>query len=300
MTTGSLDDFGKIAIVVAILYIPVLITAIILVCRHGFKRDAGWIFLVIFSVIRIGGGGSMVAAELIRPINKNIYEVALIMESMGLQPLLMTTLGFLRTIGAGSFGENPMATQMWRILGILSTVALALTIYGGTNSTSTDPSTLKDSNNYRHIGSLLFLALYLLLAGVHLLAWMKSSTLMRNRRTLLKAISCALPFLGVRTLYGILNSYSGSLINTTGAPNTSSLARFNMVTGSWEIYLVMSVLMEACACLIYVVAGTQIPLSQDFIAKDNNYGMYGGGNSYGQNSYGPSATYNKYVAPYRV
>lgn len=50
MTTGSLDDFGRIAIAVAILYIPVLITSIFLVCRHGFKRDAGWIFLVIFSV----------------------------------------------------------------------------------------------------------------------------------------------------------------------------------------------------------------------------------------------------------
>lgn len=264
----------------------------------------------------------MVAAELIRPINKTLYEVALIMESMGLQPLLMTTLGFLRTMyvqpfslvaqptnatlfssGAGSFGENPMATQMWRILGILSTVALGLTVYGGTNSTSTNPDTLKESNNYRHIGSLLFLALYLLLLGVHLLAWMKSSTLMRNRRTLLKAISCALPFLGVRCLYGILNSYSGSLINTDDAPNTSSLARFNMVTGSWEIYLVMSVLMEACACLIYVVAGTQVPLSQDFIAKTSDYGMYGGGNSgspYGQSPYAPQTPYNKYVAPYRA
>ena len=40
----------------------------------------------------------MVAAELIRPINKTVYEVALIMESMGLQPLLMTTLGFMRTM----------------------------------------------------------------------------------------------------------------------------------------------------------------------------------------------------------
>ncbi|KAF7984793.1 hypothetical protein HWV62_11792 [Athelia sp. TMB] len=297
MTHGSLDDFGRIAIAVAILYIPVLITAVFLVCRHGFKRDAGWIFLVIFSTIRIVGGGTMVAAELIRPINKTVYEVALIMESMGLQPLLMTTLGFLRTIGAGSFGENPRTTQLWRLLGILSTVALGLTIYGGTNSTSTDPSTLSESNKYRHIGSLLFLALYLLLLGIHAMAWAKSSTLMRNRRTLLKAISCALPFLGVRCLYGILNSYSGSLINTDDAPNTSKLARFNMVTGSWEIYLVMSVLMEACACLIYIVAGTQIPLSQDFVGtKGNDYGMYGQQGQPGP--YGPPQA--AYVAPYRT
>ncbi|KZP28440.1 hypothetical protein FIBSPDRAFT_694080, partial [Athelia psychrophila] len=141
------------------------------------------------------------------------------------------------------------------------TIALALIIYGGTNSTSTNASTLSQSNNFRHIGSILFLALYLLLLAVHAFAWMRFSTLMRNRRTLLKAISCAMPFIGVRCLYGILNSFSGSLISTSGTPNTSSLHKFNMVTGSWEIYLVMSVLMEACACLIYVVAGTQVPLS---------------------------------------
>lgn len=40
----------------------------------------------------------MVAAELIRPINETVYEIALILEGLGLQPLLMTTLGFLRTM----------------------------------------------------------------------------------------------------------------------------------------------------------------------------------------------------------
>lgn len=50
MTTGTLDSFGRIGFAVAVLYIPVLITAIFLVCRHGFKRDAGWIFLVLFAI----------------------------------------------------------------------------------------------------------------------------------------------------------------------------------------------------------------------------------------------------------
>lgn len=40
----------------------------------------------------------MVAAELIRPINTNVYIVAFIMEAAGLSPLLMATLGFLRTV----------------------------------------------------------------------------------------------------------------------------------------------------------------------------------------------------------
>lgn len=179
---------------------------------------------------------------------------------------------------------------MWRGLTLLSAIALGLIIYGAVNSTSTNANTLKESNTYRHIGSLLFLALYLLLLAVHAFAWMRYNTLMHNRRTLLKAISCAMPFIGVRCAYGILNSFSGSLLNTSGTANTSSLHKFNMVTGSWEIYLVMSVLMEACACLIYIVAGTQVPISQDFVGKaDDGYNMYGA----------RASPYNQYVAPYR-
>lgn len=46
----SLDGFGKLAPPVIVFYIPIFIVTLILVLRHGFKRDAGWIFLLIFSI----------------------------------------------------------------------------------------------------------------------------------------------------------------------------------------------------------------------------------------------------------
>lgn len=45
----NLNDFGKIAIATAIFYIPIFLTALTIVFRHGFRKDLGWIFLVIFS-----------------------------------------------------------------------------------------------------------------------------------------------------------------------------------------------------------------------------------------------------------
>jgi hypothetical protein len=82
---------------------------------------------------------------------------------------------------------------------------------------------------------------------------------------LLIAISCALPFLGIRVLYSILSSFSGSLISTaSSAPNTNSLAKFNMASGDWRIYLVMSVLMEIIVTVIYTTAGAKTPLQQDY------------------------------------
>lgn len=40
----------------------------------------------------------MVAAELTEPVNTTLYIIAFILESAGLSPLLLATLGFLNTM----------------------------------------------------------------------------------------------------------------------------------------------------------------------------------------------------------
>ena len=47
---GKLDAKGVIAVLEVIIYIPILCTSLFLVKRHGFKRTAGWIFFVLFSL----------------------------------------------------------------------------------------------------------------------------------------------------------------------------------------------------------------------------------------------------------
>lgn len=46
----NLDARGIIAAVEIAIYVPLLITSIILVKRHGFRRSGGWLFFVIFSI----------------------------------------------------------------------------------------------------------------------------------------------------------------------------------------------------------------------------------------------------------
>lgn len=112
----GLDTRGYISIGEAIIYVPVFCLALFLALRHGFKRESGWIYLVIFAVskcyllefivalqslsiiwflVRAVGSGMYVAAELIKPENQTIFTTAVIMESIGLSPLLLATLGFL-------------------------------------------------------------------------------------------------------------------------------------------------------------------------------------------------------------
>lgn len=75
---------------------------------------------------------------------------------------------------------------------------------------------------------------------------------------MLIGISCALPFLGVRVIYGILSSFA-PVIPT----ESNELSRFSLTTGSWGIYLGMSVLMEFAAVLIYTFVGITTPLQRD-------------------------------------
>jgi hypothetical protein len=47
----SLDDHGKLGAATIPFYVPILVISFILILRHsGFMRDAGWIFLFIFSI----------------------------------------------------------------------------------------------------------------------------------------------------------------------------------------------------------------------------------------------------------
>lgn len=46
----ALDPRGIISAVELVFYIPTAILVLILTLRHGFRRDAGWIFLLIFSL----------------------------------------------------------------------------------------------------------------------------------------------------------------------------------------------------------------------------------------------------------
>jgi len=46
----SLDDHGKLAAAVIPFYLPILAISFMLVLRHGFRRESGWIFIFIFSI----------------------------------------------------------------------------------------------------------------------------------------------------------------------------------------------------------------------------------------------------------
>ncbi|KAI0724187.1 hypothetical protein C8T65DRAFT_691336 [Cerioporus squamosus] len=185
------------------------------------------------------------------------------MESAGLSRLLMATLGFLRTVTQCSLEDNTLISTGLKLVGLVGTIGLALTVSGGVSTgNATSQSSLNSATTQRHVCVVLFALMYL--GGVTLtaLCWQRRSLILRHRRQMLKGIAATLPFLGVRVVYGVLGGFAPSPLTIVNGrqrrPREVTSASFE-----WGTLLVMSVLMEYIAVLVYAVVGVVTPLSKD-------------------------------------
>lgn len=266
----ALDTQGILAAVTIAMYVPFLLVSIKLASKYGMSRSDGWILLLIFCIMRVLGGSLLVAAEEVSPVNIGLYIGGYALESSGLSPLLVCTLGLLHSVFQTPDGLSSHH-RLFRLLQFLGLAALILTIIGISNSSSDGSNS--SANTMRRVGVILFAVLYIALVGICVVLWTRIRFVMRYRKQLLMAVSVALPFLAVRTLYSILSTFSSSSFATT-QPNTSDLAKFNIVTGEWQIYLVMDMLMEYVIVIIYSVAGLVLHLNQDYKSPDSYQDEY--------------------------
>jgi len=89
----QLDASGDVSIVEIVVYLPLLVAALAVCLRHGFKKAEGWIFLIILCVVRVAGA----ACNLVAFNNPSIglFEAVAILNSVGVSPLLLATIGVL-------------------------------------------------------------------------------------------------------------------------------------------------------------------------------------------------------------
>ena len=78
-------------------YIPIFILTVVVMIRHGFQRQLGWIYLAIFCIIRLAGAGFKIES-VHHPTNKTDTEWSAILQSVGLSPLLMASMGLLKRV----------------------------------------------------------------------------------------------------------------------------------------------------------------------------------------------------------
>lgn len=92
--TMTLNSHGDLAIVELIFYTPALALALWVAGRHGFGRQAGWIFLAVLILVRIIGSAMLLASE--HKPSTALITGAAILDGVGISPLLLAMLGILK------------------------------------------------------------------------------------------------------------------------------------------------------------------------------------------------------------
>lgn len=250
-TMTNIDSRGGLAVAEIAFFSPAFILAVGVCIKQGtFTRNAGWLYLVILSILRLIGASVTLYMETQNDYSVSLIETAAITSSIGTAPLLLVLMGLLeqlhtqlRQTGHG-YSQN-----IFRPIHLIALVALVLGIVGGTYRTETNnPDNVKTGESCSEAGALLFLAVYLGLAIITLLtAVTRMSFIASTEKFLIIAGVCVLPFVLVRIIYTVAVSFAkpGSTFYY-GTPNV-------------YVEAFMMFAMEAIAVIFYTWAGLLTP-----------------------------------------
>ncbi|KAL1979277.1 hypothetical protein VTN96DRAFT_6318 [Rasamsonia emersonii] len=236
-----------LSILEVVVYIPALFMALWMAYRHGFGRSSGWIFFVIFSLLRVIGSCCYLAT-ISNPTSTNLYITWAVCNSIGLSPLTLACIGLLSRVNDSIKRKtgNPLPSILFRFTGVITLVGLILSIVGQT--ASSDP-TNGLVNAKTKIGLIMFLIAWVGLCILLLLVGSRYRGIEDGEHRLLLAVGLSIPLLLVRLIYSLLVAFT---------QNPS----FNMITGNVTIMLVMDVLEEIIIVLICLGIGLTLSVRQ--------------------------------------
>lgn len=238
--TMKFDSRGGVSIFELIIYLPAIVVAAIVCSRHGFGRSSGWIYTLILCLVRIVGSCCQLATY--HSYTEGLLEAVVILESIGISPLLLATLGLLSRCAdsVGQISSGVFSAIHFRLLQLLIVVGLILCIVGGTSSTSSTGAYQPQTET--KVGVVLYVISFIALAAIAGVTAAKLSNAPSQDKRLVWAVLIALPFIFVRLVYSLISVYAKN-------------RHFNLITGSVAIKVVMSVLEEMAVVILYLVIG---------------------------------------------
>lgn len=262
---SNINYKSGVAIGELVVYFPVLAIAVFLAVRHGFGRSSGWLYLIIFALVRIIGSCFQLAT-INDPTNISLYTGVAILQTIGLSPLELCSLGLLSRIISSINKGQPIFLQAYhmKLIQTIVMVGLILSIVGGIQASKDLSKThvyTPQSLSQAAIG--LFIASYVLIVASTIIISTSVSHAELGEKRLLLAVALSLPFLLVRLVYSSISLF-------TTNPD------FNSVSGNVTIFLCMALIMELCAVTIYEVIGLTLrkipsPIITETVAADEAY-----------------------------
>ncbi|KAF8526251.1 hypothetical protein BU17DRAFT_40796 [Hysterangium stoloniferum] len=247
----TLDPFGKIAAAEIAFYAPVLCIAFFVALRHGFSRRQGWVFLFIFSLIRVVGSAITLSYRTSSEPKIGLIIAATVLSGIGLSPLLLATHVFVRKIA--EYGWQSNSNRPLHMIRVLLVVSPILGAVGGSMVTPGDSeSSINTGRTLTRVAVVLFMVAFAGLFAVHILLWRARLLIPVHHLTLLFGISLTMPPLFIRLVYSLLGAFA-----------TSIASRWSYINGDWRIYLTMGLIMEYLVVGVYITTGLLTPLQKE-------------------------------------
>lgn len=244
-----LTEKSDIAIAEIVYYTPALGIAIWLSIRHGFRRSSGWIYLLLFSTVRIVGASLQIAATTTSPPNMSLYIGAATLQTIGLTPLILTLLGLLGRVLESirrAVPSLPLSNKHLRAVQLIVTVALVLGSLGGRQAGKNYGATGEYApTDLSRAGAALTMVAYVLVAGAAGFAALHRARAEHGEGRLLLAVGLALPLVLVRLVYSAATTFANR-----GA--------FGVLSGDVNVRLGMAVVMEMLVVAVVESVGLTV------------------------------------------
>ncbi|KAJ2899844.1 hypothetical protein MKZ38_002786 [Zalerion maritima] len=254
---------NRISIAQICFYAPTLLVGTLLFFRHGFGRNAAWFFLAGFCAIRMGSS-ALQLATMDDPMSVSINTGAIILQNVGISPLMLVLMGLLGRVLASLRKEGsrriPLHPMVLRAVQLIILVGLVFAIVGGVKAGDEFKKTFQFNLPVEGKWGLSFIiAGYgLLVFSTVLVAYYTRTHInsedRRGRERLVLTIVLSLPFILVRIVYSCLATFTTN-------------SKFNQLTGDDHYFLGMAVMMEIFVITICAAIGGSLP--KDALHNEN-------------------------------
>ncbi|KND88996.1 hypothetical protein TOPH_06253 [Tolypocladium ophioglossoides CBS 100239] len=237
----ALGNLGYVSIAELVVYIPALVLAIIVCRRHGLHRASGWMYTVILCVVRIAG--SICQLITYTDQSEGLLKATFTIDSIGISPLLLATLGMLSRLvdWINSKGTTIFSIKQFRIVQLLISIGLILSIAGGSSASTSADGTVTTSSTSK-VAIVLYIVAFAGLSYILVTTAGYRTAVPLQERRIPVALAIAWPFILVRLLYSTLAVFVQNDI-------------FSLVGGSIAVRVGMAIVEEFIVVIDYLVLG---------------------------------------------
>ncbi|KAK0668670.1 hypothetical protein QBC41DRAFT_356433 [Cercophora samala] len=218
----TLTTLNRISIAELAIYTPALLVAILLSSRHGFRKNAGWLYLVIFTTARLIGSSLNLATISNPPSNPpNLIVASQVMYSIGVSALVICLSNLLGRVLLGIRRQGTrtlISPRHQRLAQVVVLIGLILSVVGqsmmsgeigdaiGGGGRGQAEMVTVPSESQAGLG-LIMAGLGFVVLGTLVTTMLQARAVEPGEKRLLLGIGLALPFMIVRIVFSGLAAF---------------------------------------------------------------------------------------------